>query len=65
MMSLESHTDRETLIGHVSFSKDSCNNRALKAPNKPLVRDNDMLNIGYTAISKSYPSERKYIAGVE
>jgi hypothetical protein len=36
-----------------------------KAPNKPLVRDNGMLYIGYTAISKSYHSERKYIAGVE
>jgi uncharacterized protein YecE (DUF72 family) len=31
MMSLEAHTDRETLIGHVSFSKDSCNNRAPKS----------------------------------
>jgi hypothetical protein len=36
-----------------------------KAPNKPLVRDDDMLDVGYTAISKSYPSDRKYIAGVE
>ena len=59
MMSLEAHTDRETLIGHVSFSEYSCNNCAPKAPNKPPVRDNDMLYIGYTAISKSYPSQRK------
>jgi hypothetical protein len=56
MMSLEAHIDRDSHWSCLSFSKGhSCNNRAPKAPNKPPpVRDDDLLDIRYTAISKSY-----------